>query len=44
MIARNQEPLADWLEKGLKSLLARDDFRRAEAVILEEYHCIISKI
>ena len=44
MIARNQEPLADWLEKGLKPLLARDDFQRAEASILEEYHGIISKI
>ena len=44
MIGRNQEPFADWLEKGLKSLLARDDFRKKEATILEEYHAIVSKV
>lgn len=44
MIGRNQEPLAEWLEKGLKPLLARDDFRKKEATILEEYHAIVSKV
>jgi ABC-type amino acid transport substrate-binding protein len=44
MIARNQDPLADWLEKQLKTLLARDDFRKKENAILEEYHAIISKV
>jgi ABC-type amino acid transport substrate-binding protein len=44
MIARGQEPLAEWLERGLRPLLARDDFKRAETAILEEYHGIIAKI
>jgi ABC-type amino acid transport substrate-binding protein len=44
MIGRNQEPLADWFEKGLKPLLARDDFRKKEDAILEEYHAIVSKV
>lgn len=44
MIARDQDELADWLEKGLKPLLAREDFRKAETTILDEYHGIIAKI
>lgn len=44
MIGRDQEPLANWFEKGLKSLLTRDDFKRAENSILEEFHAVISKI
>jgi len=44
MIGRNQEPFADWLEKGLKPLLAREDIRKSETTILEEYHAIVSKV
>ena len=43
MIRRGQEPLADLLEKGIKPLLRRDDFKKAEATILEEYYRVISK-
>jgi ABC-type amino acid transport substrate-binding protein len=44
MIKQNQKHLAEFLEKGIKPLLVRDDFRRAEAAILEEYYAIISKV
>jgi ABC-type amino acid transport substrate-binding protein len=44
MIGRNQKPLGDWLDKGLKKLLAEPEYERAESSILDEYHGIISKL
>ncbi len=44
MIGRNQEPLANWLNKGMRELLKSPEFKSSEQLILDEFHGIISKL
>ena len=44
MIGKNQKALSEWLDQGLKTVLAEPEFAKAEESILEEYHGIIAKL
>jgi hypothetical protein len=44
MIGRNQAALGDWLDHGMKKLLATPQSEKTENSILVEYHGIISKL
>jgi hypothetical protein len=44
MFAKEQDALADWLNRGLKALLREPEFRKMEEAILEDFHGTISKI
>jgi ABC-type amino acid transport substrate-binding protein len=44
MIARNQDALGTWLDRGLKRLLAQPRFAAVESSILKEFQGIITKM
>lgn len=44
MVGKNQKPLANWIETGIKTLRKEERFRRNEDAILEEFHGVIGKI
>lgn len=44
MIPKGQDPLAEWLDRGMKKLRSEPEFQKADETILEEFHGIINKM